>query len=102
MIRYEVTLEVNPDLADALEHHMRRVHIPMIVATGCFWRVHFARASSGRFRTSYEAASMSALDRYLRDHAPALRAEFSAEFPAGVTVTREVWTDLETWSSERK
>ena len=37
------------------------------------------------------------LDRYLRDHAPKFRAEFQADFPTGVTVTRETWTERETW-----
>jgi Domain of unknown function (DUF4286) len=99
MTVYEVTLQVDPALAAAVEDHMRRQHIPAIVATGCFRRIRFDRASPARFRTRYEAASPADLDRYLREHAPRLRAQFQAQFPSGLTLTREIWTELESWSS---
>lgn len=97
MVYYEVTLQVDPAMALAVEAHMRREHIPAILASGCFQRIRFERASPARFRTSYEARSESDLERYLRDHAPRLRADFQAHFPAGVTTTRETWTPLEHW-----
>jgi hypothetical protein len=97
MILYEVTLEVEPSLASAVEEHMRLRHIPEIFSTGCFRRIRFQRSSSHRFRTTYEAESATDLERYLREHAPGLRAEFLAEFPSGVGLTRETWDDLEQW-----
>lgn len=97
MILYEVILDVEPSSASAVEEHMRGRHIPAIFATGCFRRIRFQRASSHRFRTTYEAESAADLERYLRDHAPALRAEFLAEFPTGVQLARETWQDLEGW-----
>lgn len=99
MTLYEVTLQVDPPLAGAVESHMRRHHIPAILATGCFRRIRFDRASPARFRTSYEATSTADLDRYLREHAPRMRTEFQAEFPDGVTLTRETWTELESWAA---
>lgn len=97
MMLYEVTLDVEPTLSSAVEEHMRRHHIPAIFATGSFRRIRFQRASSRRLRTSYEAETAAHLDRYLRDYAPALRAEFAAQFPAGVRLTRETWEELESW-----
>jgi len=97
MLLYEVTLHVDPALAAAVEVHMRREHIPDIVATGCFQRISFDRAVSTLYRTSYEAKDEADLDRYLRQHAPRLRAAFQAHFPTGVTLTRETWTPLERW-----
>lgn len=97
MLLYEVTLEVEPALAGRVEEHMRRVHIPEIVATGCFQRIRFARASPVRFRTSYEAVEQAELDRYLLEHAPRLRRQFGEQFPAGVALTRETWTVQEVW-----
>ena len=97
MIFYEVTLQVDPRLAPRVEEHMRTKHIPAILATGCFQRIHFDRASAARFRTSYQAGSQSQLDCYLQEHAPHFRAEFQAEFPKGVTLTRETWSQLEAW-----
>jgi hypothetical protein len=97
MIHYEVTLQVDPGLAAAVEDHMRARHIPEILATGCFRRIEFATASATRFRTRYEAQSAADLDRYLREHAPSMRAEFQTHFPSGVELTREVWTERQTW-----
>lgn len=97
LILYEVTLQVDPGFAAAVEEYMRGRHIPAILATGCFRRIRFDRASSARFRTCYQADAQADLDRYLRDHAPKFRAEFQSDFPTGVTVTRETWTERETW-----
>lgn len=99
-VLYEVTLQVEPSLAPAVEEHMRRHHIPAILGTGCFERIRFDQAFPGRFRTSYQARSRAELERYLRDHAPVLRAEFQARFPSGVTLTRETWRPRELWQSE--
>jgi hypothetical protein len=99
-VLYEVTLQVEPSLAAAVEEHMRRQHIPAILRTGCFELIRFDQASLGRFRTSYQARSAAELERYLRDYAPAMRAEFQSEFPSGVTLTRETWNPRELWQSE--
>jgi hypothetical protein len=98
MILYEVTLQVEPALAPAVAEHMRRQHIPAIFATGCFRSIHFDQASAARFRTCYEAKSQADLDRYLKVHAPAFRAELQTEFPAGIVVTRETWAVQAVWS----
>ena len=98
MISYEVTLQIEPALAPAVEEHMRQEHIPGIFATGCFSRIRFCRASPARLRTSYEARAAADLERYLRDHAAAFRAEFQETFPGGITVTREIWSEIERWS----
>ena len=98
-ILYEVTLQVEPSLSGPVEDHMRRLHIPRILQTGCFEQIRFDRASPGRFRTTYQARSEADLGRYLREHAPAFRAEFQAEFPQGVTLTRETWRPSEFWQS---
>lgn len=97
MILYEVTLQVEPVLAQKLEQYMRSRHIPEILATGCFRRIRFDRASPARFRTCYQAESRADLDRYLEGHAPRFRAEFQRDFPEGVTLTRETWIEQEVW-----
>lgn len=97
MLHYEVTLEVEPTLAESVEQFMRLQHIPAMLATGCFQRIRFFQASPARFRTSYQAAGQAELDRYLNQHATRMRTEFQAEFPRGVTVTREVWTERQHW-----
>jgi hypothetical protein len=97
MIIYEVTLHVEPHLVPGVEQYMRRTHVPAIFGTRCFPRIRFCQASSHRFRTTYEATDQAELDRYLRDHAPALRAAFIELFPTGVSVSRETWAVQEVW-----
>lgn len=97
MVSYEVTLQVEPRLATSVERYLCDHHVPRIFETGCFRRIRFAQASPTRFRTSYEAATQADLDRYLTDHAPRLRAEFQTDFPSGITLTREVWTERRLW-----
>jgi hypothetical protein len=98
MVSYEVTLQVQPALAPAVEEFMRQSHIPAIFATGCFRRIRFSLASPTRFRTTYQADTQADLDRYLREHAPRFRAEVQARFPDGLTITRETWVQREVWT----
>jgi len=98
-IFYEVTLRSDPSLAQALEEHMRREHIPAILRTGCFRRIRFDVASAGAFRTCYQAETQADLDHYLQNHAPRFRSEFQALFPIGVALSREIWTECELWES---
>lgn len=97
MMRYEVTLDVEPKLAAAVESWMRRTHLPEMGATGCFLRIRVDAASDTRFRTCYHAASAADLNRYLAEYAPKMRDRFAQRFPSGVTVTRETWRERETW-----
>jgi hypothetical protein len=99
-VLYEVTLQVEPALRTALEQYMRNHHIPVILRTGYFYNIRFDRAGEGKFRTSYRAHSSAELERYLQDHAPGLRAEFQADFPSGVILTRETWTACQEWQTE--
>jgi len=97
MIRYEVTLDLEPSRAAAVATFLRDVHIPEIYDTGCFRAIRLERASPTRLRASYLAARADDLERYLRDHAPALRAAFVTACPAGVSLTRETWTEVAVW-----
>jgi hypothetical protein len=97
MVLYEVTLTADSNVARLVEDHMMREHIPQIFATGCFQRIRFDHSSPTKFRTSYEARDEADLQRYFRDHAPRLRAEFQSLFPAGVALTRETWAPLQWW-----
>jgi hypothetical protein len=97
MIVYEVTAVVEGRLVGAYEHYMRETHIPEVFATGCFQAAIFERSSPGRYRTRYVARSQADLDRYLERHTAALRDEFAAHFPEGVTLSREVWVTVERW-----
>src|SRR6267142_131693 len=96
MVTYEITATVRADLVDAYERFMRERHIPDVLATGHFAAASLGRSRPGRYRIRYEAKSREALDRYIAEDAPRLRALHS-EFPDGVEVAREEWEILESW-----
>jgi hypothetical protein len=99
MIFYEITAVVNAEEpVEKYERFMCERHIPDLLATGCFRAATFARRANENFyRIVYEAHDARALDRYLTEHAPRLRADFLAHFPVGIEFTREVWTVLQKW-----
>ncbi|MGH7579849.1 MAG: DUF4286 family protein [Gemmatimonadales bacterium] len=97
MVTYEVTTTVEPGLIEEYERYMRATHIPDLLATGCFRGAAFTRSAQGRYRVRYEAPSAADLERYLDTHATRLREDFASHFPQGVTASREVWEDLQSW-----
>ena len=97
MLAYEVTAEVNADLVDRYVAYMRDTHVPDVLATGCFAGAEFAQAGATSFRTRYLAATPAHVDRYLAQFTHALRGDFVAHFPAGVTLVRATWTVIERW-----
>jgi hypothetical protein len=101
MIAYEVTVDVEEALVDRFMAYMQKRHIPEILATGCFAHAEFNRASETRFRQRYLADGLGDLERYLERHAPALRAHYAGEFPAGTLVSREIWEEIHRWPEPR-
>lgn len=97
MIHYEVTLEIEGGRAAAVLAYMLDTHIPDVFATGCFRTIRLERAGPTRLRTSYTVERATDLERYLREHAPALRAAFQARFPQGIAISRETWTEVALW-----
>jgi hypothetical protein len=99
MVTYEITTIVEPRLVEAYERYMRQVHIPDLLATGCFHGAALTRAGPGRYRVRYEAPGEADLDRYLATHASRLREDFASHFPEGVTASREVWVSIQSWGA---
>jgi len=99
MVTYEVTALVESGLVEAYERYMRHRHISDVLASGCFSEAVFSRAAPGRYRVRYEALSEVDLERYLAMHAPRLREEFASQFLEGVTVSRELWVALQSWTA---
>ena len=95
---YEVTLTNDTSLDAALDTYMTKRHISDIVATHCFHAVEYQSSAPGRSRTLYYAPDQGALDRYVAQVAPAMRADFTAHFPQGIEVSRTVWTVEQRWA----
>jgi|SRR5687768_14748895 hypothetical protein len=99
-VSYEVTLDVDAALRDAVLRELIEHHIPAILATGCFRAIQLEQDEAGRIRTRYEAPTRADLDRYLAEHTGRFRAEFMARFPTGVRPSRAVWRELDFWCSD--
>ena len=97
-VSYEVVALVDDALIEEYVRFMRDVHIPEVIATGCFREAYLECAAPGRYRARYVASSAVALDRYLERYTAALRADFERRFPKGVTLSRAIWTNLRTFS----
>jgi hypothetical protein len=98
VLSYEVSATVQPELRAEFESYMRGRHIPEVLATRSFIGASFATVGENRYRTAYFVADDATLQRYLEEHAPALRADFAKHFPVGVELSREVWRELERWA----
>lgn len=97
LIFYEVTARPEPGVRAAYESYMRQKHVADVLATGCFTGARLAGSADGLYRTTYIAATREDLDRYLDGHAQRLRDDFSAHFPAGIALSREVLEVLREW-----
>lgn len=101
MVTYEVTATVHLDLAEHYELYMQDRHVADVLATGCFVRASFSRSGPGRYRIRYEAPDEATLESYLSRHAAGLRGHVDREFPRGVVLSRETWTLLRSWETQR-
>lgn len=94
-IIYEITATVDPKLAERFEGYMLERHIPDLMRTGCFVSADIAK-SADRYQMRYTADSTERLDEYLANYAKDLRADLAKNFPAGISVSREVWESIST------
>lgn len=94
---YAVTVHVDGEIADEWLEWMRAVHVPEVLRTGCFRTCSVQRDSGpahdhGRvtFVLEYLAASARHLERYQRDHAPALQRAHSSRYAGRFEASRSV------------
>ncbi len=80
MLVYNVTINIDETVADEWVQWMKTVHMPEVVATGCFVESRllriFGEEQGGRaYAAQYNSPSAEDFDRYQRDFAPALQAK---------------------------
>jgi Domain of unknown function (DUF4286) len=100
MIIYEITTIVRADLIESYEKYMREIHIPDLLATGCFSGAKFTRSGEDRYRIQYEAHDQNALDEYLNKQAARIRADLLKHFSEGIELSRENWEVLQVWNND--
>jgi hypothetical protein len=94
MFVYEVIASVKSDRA-AEWHAWIVPHMQEVVDTGCFDSASLERiidetTSDVLFRVRYQSPSMDLVDRYIADHAPALRAAGIERFGDDVSTRRTI------------
>jgi hypothetical protein len=93
MIVYEVRIEVEPAIADAY-HDWLVPHVHEVLAIPGFGGAELFRedgdGSHPVFTVRYHLDTRRALEAYLREHAPRLRAEGEAKFGGRFRASRRV------------
>ncbi len=85
MIIYNVTVNIDNDVHDDWLHWMKTVHVPDVVATGCFtdgniFKIMVDEQQGTSYSIQYKANSMDDVNRYLETFAPALREQHTARY----------------------
>lgn len=101
MIVYNVTINVDAEVATEWLHWMKTVHIPDVMATGMFLDNRICRILAEEdggltYAIQYTAADMATYERYKAEHAPRLQAEtqkhYGGKFVAFRTLLEVVHT----------
>ncbi len=95
-VMYAVTVWVDQAIADEWLEWIQRVHIPEVLATGCFQRCTIQREPVAHSRIGhlleYLAHSAEALQRYQQDHAPALQQVHTSRYAGRFEASRTIRT----------
>ena len=79
MIIYNVTVQVEKEIAAQWLHWLKHEHIPDLMNTGCFTNYQIVKlldvdeSEAITYAIQYYASSRELLDKYLDDHAAAVR-----------------------------
>ncbi len=85
MVVYNVTVSVDPSVHEDWVDWMKRVHIPGVMATGCFLEHRFLRVLTGgagelTYSIQYVCSSMREYETYRDRYASALQAEHTERY----------------------
>jgi hypothetical protein len=85
MILYNVTVSIDPHIAEDWLAWMRTNHIPDVMATGCFIesrisRVHGEEEGGMTYAVMYLSPSQDKMDEYQKIHAPLLQKDHAARY----------------------
>jgi hypothetical protein len=99
MIIYEVEVQVEAQLAEALRAYLVDTHLPDMLRTECFARIALERDSETVYRSRYYCRTQADLERYLTTYVVDMREDFRVHFPSGAQVSRRVWEQVAHWDA---
>jgi hypothetical protein len=79
MVIYNVTIKVDPSLADEWLEWLKKEHIPDVIGTGCFSKATILllletnKTEGPTYAVQYLAANKGDYDRYIENFADAMR-----------------------------
>jgi hypothetical protein len=85
MILYNVTVAIDPTIEMEWLSWMRTIHIPDVMATGCFTESRISKVQTDEeenssYAITYLCSSKDLLDKYRTQFAPKLQKEHSEKF----------------------
>ena len=86
MVLYNVTIVLEPSITEDWKTWMMEVHIPDVMATGCFKEYKMSQVKDDRnpdqttFAVQYLCESHEVLDRYQKQYAPKLQVEHTNRY----------------------
>lgn len=86
MVLYNVTIVLEPSIKEDWLKWMQEVHIPDVMATGCFKEYKISKVIDDRnpdqttFAIQYLCESHEVLDQYQKEHAPKLQADHTNRY----------------------
>jgi len=100
MILYNVTVSIDPHVAEEWLEWMRAKHIPDVMSTGCFIesrisRVHGYEEEGVTYAITYLSPDQEKLTEYQEKHAPLLQAEHSERYQGRFAAFRTFLTLIE-------
>jgi hypothetical protein len=87
MILYNVTISIDKRVESEWLRWMKSVHIPQVMATGCFQEyrmlkmLHEDNMDSTSYAIQYLCAGLEEIRRYQAEYAEALQQEHSLRYP---------------------
>lgn len=105
-VLYNVTVSIDPSCEQEWLDWMRSVHIPEVMASGCFLESRLSRVNGEEengvtYAITYLAYSQEHLDRYGKEFAPALQADHSQRFAGRFAAFRTTLSVIEHFTHER-
>lgn len=100
MILYNVTVAIDPSVEEEWLNWIRSVHIPDVMATGCFIESRFSKVQTeedeaNSYAITYLCNNTELLEKYRTTHAPKLQKEHSEKFEGRFAAFRTLLNVIE-------
>jgi hypothetical protein len=100
MILYNVTVSIDPVIAEDWVKWMRSNHIPDVMATGCFVesrisRVHGEEEGGVTYAITYLSPNQEKMDEYQQQHAPILQKDHAERYAGKFAAFRTILSVIE-------